>query len=97
MLVPGEEVGRRVDRFLLVLVPRTEMLDDVPTVDGARPEEFGTIPGMVLLVAVVTDSIPVVTKMQEVGLVPGHNGKTENKRDLVYKSSLQSLDQGSRH
>lgn len=46
------------------------MLDDVPIVDGGRPEEFGAIPGMVLSVAVVTDSIPVVMKMREVGLVP---------------------------
>lgn len=46
------------------------MLDDAPIVDGARPEEFESIPRMVLLIAVVTDSIPVVTEMQEVGLLP---------------------------
>lgn len=61
MLVPGAVVGSGVGPVLVVLIPGTEAVDDFPIVVVPRPEVFGAIPETALLVAPVTDSIPVVT------------------------------------
>lgn len=70
VLLPEGKVSCRVDPYLVVPVLGTEAVGDVPIVNGATSGEFRAIPGTVLLVAVVTDSSPVVTKMQEIGLIP---------------------------
>lgn len=70
VLVPGVVVSSEVDPVLVVLVPGTEVVGDAPVVDEPRPEVFRAIPGSALLVAVVMDSIPVVTEVGLAGLVP---------------------------
>ena len=64
--------GSWVDPVLVVLVPGTDVLDDVPIMDVPRPEVFGALPGTVFLVAGDVESIPgaVETEMGVVGLVP---------------------------
>lgn len=71
MLVPGAVVvGSGVGPVLVVLIPGTEVVDDSPIVVVPRPEVFGAIPETALLVALVTDSIPVVTGVGVAGLLP---------------------------
>lgn len=55
------------------VAPGTEV-DDAPAVGEPRPEVLRPVPGTALPVAVVVDSIPVVTEVAVVGLlsaVPG--------------------------
>lgn len=47
VLVPAVVVGSWVDLVLVVLVPRTEVVDDAPTLDVPGPELFSPVPGMV--------------------------------------------------
>lgn len=69
-LVLGVVVSSGVDHVLVGLVPGTEVVGDAPAVGEPRPEVLRAVPGMVLLVAVVMDSIPVVTETGAAGLVP---------------------------
>ena len=72
VLVPGVVVGSWVDPVLVVLVPGTDVVDDVLIMDVPRAEVFGALSGTVFLAAGDEESVPgaVETEMGVVGLVP---------------------------